>query len=32
MENKGTRTLETGRLPLRQFHNNDAEYMFKNWI
>lgn len=31
MQNKGTKTLETDRLVLRQFRYNDAEYMFKNW-
>ena len=31
MENKGTRTLETDRLILRQFRIDDAENMFKNW-
>jgi len=28
---KGTLPLETGRLILRRFKPNDAEYMFKNW-
>ena len=31
MQNKGTRTLETDRLILRQFRPEDAEHMFKNW-
>lgn len=31
MENKGTKTLETGRLILRQFKPEDAESMFNNW-
>ena len=31
MEHKGTRTLETKRLLLRQFSKNDAEAMFRNW-
>lgn len=31
MQHKGTITLETDRLILRQFRNDDAEYMFKNW-
>jgi len=31
MENKGTLTLETNRLILRQFRIDDAEKMFKNW-
>ena len=31
MEHKGTKTIETERLLLRQFNKNDAEAMFKNW-
>ena len=31
MEHKGTKTIETERLLLRQFHENDAEAMFRNW-
>ncbi len=31
MQNRGTRTLETRRLILRQFQNGDAADMFKNW-
>ncbi|MCI9370983.1 MAG: GNAT family N-acetyltransferase [Lachnospiraceae bacterium] len=31
MNNKGTKTLETDRLILRQFRHEDAENMFKNW-
>ena len=31
MQNKGTKTIETDRLILRQFRLEDAEYMFKNW-
>lgn len=31
MENKGTKTLETDRLILRQFKPEDAESMFNNW-
>lgn len=31
MQNKGTKTLETDRLILRQFCYDDAEFMFKNW-
>lgn len=31
MEHKGTKTIETKRLLLRQFHKNDAEAMFRNW-
>ena len=31
MENKGTKTLETDRLILRQFKMEDAEGMFSNW-
>ncbi len=31
MEHKGTKTIETKRLVLRQFQKNDAEAMFKNW-
>ena len=31
MEHKGTKTIETKRLLLRQFHKNDSEAMFKNW-
>lgn len=31
MEHKGTKTIETERLILRQFNKNDAEAMFKNW-
>lgn len=31
MENKGTKTLETDRLILRQFREEDAESMFNNW-
>lgn len=31
MENKGTKTLETGRLILRKFRIEDAEEMFHNW-
>lgn len=31
MENKGTKTLETDRLILRQFKLEDAESMFNNW-
>ena len=31
MEHKGTKKIETERLLLRQFHENDAEAMFRNW-
>ena len=31
MEHKGTKTIETERLLLRQFNENDAEAMFRNW-
>ena len=31
MQNKGTKTLETERLILRQFCHDDAEAMFCNW-
>ena len=31
MHNKGTQTLETNRLILRQFCYDDAEIMYKNW-
>ena len=31
MEHKGTKTIETERLLLRQFNMNDTEAMFKNW-
>ena len=31
MEHKGTVTVETERLILRRFTENDAEAMFKNW-
>lgn len=31
MKNKGTKTLETDRLILRQFRYEDAEKMFQNW-
>lgn len=31
MQNKGTKTLETSRLILRQFLPEDAEPMFRNW-
>lgn len=31
MEHKGTITLETGRLILRRFTEDDAEAAFKNW-
>lgn len=31
MENKGTKTLETDRLILRQFRTGDADNMFRNW-
>ena len=31
MEHKGTKTIETKRLLLRKFNQNDAEAMFKNW-
>lgn len=31
MEHKGTKTIETKRLLLRQFNNDDAEAMFRNW-
>ena len=31
MEHKGTKTITTDRLILRQFNLNDAEAMFKNW-
>lgn len=31
MEHKGTKTITTDRLILRQFNLNDAEAMFRNW-
>ena len=31
MEHKGTKTIETERLLLRQFNENDADAMFRNW-
>ena len=31
MEHKGTKTIETKRLVLRQFQKKDAEAMFNNW-
>lgn len=31
MEHKGTKAIETERLLLRRFNNDDAEAMFKNW-
>ena len=31
MKHLGTKTLETGRLILRQFVLNDAKYMYENW-
>ncbi len=31
MEHKGTFTLETERLVLRRFTNDDADAMFRNW-
>ena len=31
MKHKGTKTIETQRLLLRQFNKNDAEAMFRNW-
>lgn len=31
VQNKGTKTLETERLILRQFRPEDAELMFQNW-
>lgn len=31
MDHKGTKTIETERLVLRQFNMDDAEAMFKNW-
>lgn len=31
MEHKGTKTIETERLLLRQFNKNDVEAMFNNW-
>lgn len=31
MNHKGTKTIETERLLLRQFNESDAEAMFKNW-
>lgn len=31
MEHKGTKTITTDRLLLRQFDLNDAEAMFRNW-
>lgn len=31
MRHKGTKTIDTERLLLRQFNMNDAEAMFKNW-
>ncbi len=31
MEHKGTRKIETERLILRQFREEDAEAMFRNW-
>ena len=31
MEHKGTKTIETERLLLRKFTENDAEAMFRNW-
>ena len=31
MQHKGTKTIETNRLILRQFRPEDAEYMYKNW-
>lgn len=31
MEHKGTKTIETERLLLRKFNENDAEAMFRNW-
>lgn len=31
MEHQGTKTIETERLLLRQFHMDDAEAMFRNW-
>lgn len=31
MEHKGTQTIETERLILRRFHENEAEVMFRNW-
>ena len=31
MEHKGTKTIETERLLLRQFNENDAGAMFRNW-
>lgn len=31
MEHKGTSVIETERLQLRPFRENDAEAMFKNW-
>lgn len=31
MEHKGTKTIETERLLLRKFNENDAGAMFRNW-
>lgn len=31
MEHKGTKVMETGRLILRPFQAEDAEFMFRNW-
>ena len=31
MTHKGTRTIETDKLTLRQFTTDDAEAMFANW-
>lgn len=31
MQNRGTKTLETDRLILRRFRQEDAERMFQNW-